>query len=157
LPLDPEAAHQQARDTTGLVQQLADGVRRFGETVGSRRSGFDSLAVAVDELAALARTASGSIEQCLILARACPRQGDGPDLTVALYKLAVKWTASLDHVLDAAVAIYGQACSQLADRIAVAEEHLQDSPASGAQHLSAASLVQHARALEQSVATSRVI
>ncbi len=154
MPL--EDAHRLATDTTGLVQVLADGVRLFGEAVGSGRSGFDSLAVAVDELAALARTASGSIDHCLILARECPRHGKGASLTVALYQLAVKCTASLDKTLDAAVAIYVQACGQLADRMAVAEEHLQDSPASGARPLGAALLIQRARTLEQSVATRDV-
>ena len=153
MPL--EAAHRQTSETVALIQLLADGIRLFGEAAGSNRSGFDSLAIEVDELAALARPAARTIDLSLALAHQCPQMHECAGLTVALDQLAARLTVSLENALDAAVAIYRQACGELADRIAIAEEHMQDPPASDAQRLSAALLIEHARALEDSVATRR--
>lgn len=152
MPL--EAAHRQASDTAGLVQRLADRVRPFGALVGRDRSGFDNLAAAVDELATLARTAARSIDQALALARECAHKGEGTDLTISLYQLAAKWTVSLENALDAAVAIYAQACKQLADRVSVAEEHHADSTPPEVGGLTAATLGRHARALEKTCSSA---
>ena len=69
------------------------------------------------------------------------------------YDLAAQWTATLEATLDAAVAIYQRACSELADRVALAEEHLPTTGSPDGLRLSAAVLAGHARALAQITAS----
>ena len=53
----------------------------------------------------------------------------------------------LGEILDAAVAVYRLACSELADRLSLAEEHLPVAAATAGQRLTSTVLVQHTRAL----------
>ena len=143
---DRDGARRQATATASLVERVAGRVGSIAK-LDAGAPGFADLAVAADSLGRQARTAADAIDRCLALGSSCVDAGVSAPLAIAEYDLALKWTATLDKVLDAAVAIYGLACSQLADRVAVGEEHLPTAPS--AQRLSAVILVEHARALTQ--------
>ncbi len=151
--VDLNAAHRHATDAARLVRCLADRVHLIGESTGEGWSGFDDLAVSIDALAADASTAVEAIDACLEQAS---RHGAGPDAAgacqVARYELALRLIGLLDQLLDSAVAIYRLACSQLADRLSLAEEHLPIPTATTSDHLTSAVLVQHTRALAASPA-----
>ena len=147
-----DSAHRHAAGAADVVQRLADLLRPIADTVNTGGSGLGDLAMAIDALADQSRTAAHTIDRCLALANGCPDRGAGGRLAGAQYHLAAQWTATLEHTLDAAVAIYRCACSELADRVALAEEHLPTIPSADGQRLSAAVLAQHARVLAKSSA-----
>jgi hypothetical protein len=155
--MDLDAAHRQTANTADLVQILADRVHLIDEAVGAGHAGFADRGAAGDELAAQARTATDTIDRCLTLGSRDPHPGPCGTMAIAPYDLAVKWIALLEKILDAAVAIYGRACSELADRVSILEEHAGALPHDGAQRLSAALLGQHTRALAESTARRHVI
>jgi hypothetical protein len=64
---------------------------------------------------------------------------------------------TLKNTLDAAVAICSYVCSELADRVAVAEEHLPTAASADGPRLSSAILAGHARALTYSTSSREVI
>jgi len=148
------SAHRHAAGAADLVQRLADLLRPIADTVNTGGSGLSDLATAIDSLADHARISAHTIDRCLALASSCPNRSAGGLVAGAQYDLAAQWTATLENTLDAAVAIYRCACSELADRVALAEEHLPTAAASAdGQRLSAAVLARHARALAQSTAS----
>jgi len=147
-----ENAHRHAARAADIVQHLADLLRAIADTVNTGSSSLGDLAVAIESLADQARTAADTIDRCLALASACPDHGTGGLLASARYDLAAQWTVLLKKTLDAAVGIYQCACSELADRVALAEEHLPTLPSADGQRLSAVILARHARALAQSTA-----
>ncbi len=152
--IDLDAVHRQAADTAGLVQRLADRVHLIGESTGENRSRFGDLAVSVDALAAQAWTAVDSIDGCLALGRRCAELHAGGAWTIARDGLAVRLIGMLGEIRDAAVAVYRLVCSELADRLSVAEEHLPSAPATADERLTSTVLVQHTRALAATTAPS---
>lgn len=145
-----DSARRRAAGAADVVQRLAERLRPIADTVDLDGSGLADLAVALESLADQARTAADTIDRCLALAGVCPDRGATSRLADDQYDLAAQWTAMLDHTLDAAVAVYRCACSELADRVALAEEHLPAVPSAASQRLGAAVLARHARALAQS-------
>ena len=151
---EQRSAHRHAEGAAAVVQHLADLLRPIANTVDTGGSGLRDLAMAIDSLADQARTAADAIDRCLTLARSCPDHVTGRLMAGVQYDLATQWTVLLNRTLDAAVATTGCACSELADRVALAEEHLPTLPPADGQRLSATLLAQHARTLAQST-TSR--
>jgi hypothetical protein len=145
--VDLNAVHRHAADSAGLVQHVADRVHVIGGWAGDHRSEFDNLIAAVDELAAQAWAAVESIDGCLALGRRCAELDAGGAWAMARDGLVVKLIVMLGEILDAAVAIYRLACSQVADRLSIAEEHLPDAAATAGQRLTSTVLVRHTRAL----------
>lgn len=144
-----DSAHRRVAGAADVVQRLADLVRAIADSVSLGGSGLGDLATAIDSLADQARTAAYTIDRCLALANGRPDRGASPSTAGAQYDLAAQCTAMLEYTLDAAVAIWRRACSELADHVALAEEHELTIPSADGQRLSAAVLSRHARALAQ--------
>ena len=142
--VDPDQAHRQMTATADLVQSISDRIHAVADQVGASEPAFADLAGATDELAALALSAVQAIDRSLTLAS---HRGVGATLAATQHELAISWTVTLEKALDGALAIYARACSELADRVSVAEEHLADAPPSTGHHLSAMLLGRDARAL----------
>ena len=142
--LDLNHAHHQLAVAADLVLFIADRVHVVADQAAGGEPAFTNLAAATDELAALALTTVQAIDGSLALAS---HRGLSATLAAAQHELAISWTVTLEKALDAALAIYARACSELADRVSVAEEHLADCPPSTGHHLSAVLLGRDARAL----------
>lgn len=142
--VDPDQARRQMTATADLVQSISDRVHAAADQVGASEPAFTDLAAATDKLAALALRAVQAIDASLALAS---HRGVSAMLASSQHELAISWTVTLDKALDASLAIYARACTELADRVSVAEEHLADAPPSAGHHLSAVLLGRDARAL----------
>lgn len=151
--IDVDQTHWVAAGTTELVHQIARRVHEIADHAGCGHCGFTDLAAAADALAAQARTQLGAIDCCVAQGLRCARTGALCEMADGQLHLASTLIRVLEHTLDAASRVYGEACSGLADRIAAAEEHLCDAPDSAGQRATAALLGQHARALAQRSAT----
>jgi len=114
-----------AAGAADVVQRIADLLRPIADTVDVGGSGLGDLATAIDSLADHARISAHTIDRCLALVSGCPDRGMGGLLASRQCDLAAQWTVMLEATLDAAAAIYRCACSELADRVALAEEHLR--------------------------------
>jgi hypothetical protein len=155
--IDVEQTHRIAAGTTELVQQIAGHVRVIADQAGCAHCGFTDLAAAADALAAQARTSLKAIDCCVAQGLQCRDTGALNELGDSQLDLATTWIGLLERTLDAVVRIYGEACSRLADRAAVVEEHLTHAPDCAGQRLSAGLLGQHARALAHGTATRHAI
>ncbi|MGA2929141.1 MAG: hypothetical protein ABSG43_24750 [Solirubrobacteraceae bacterium] len=146
---DRNCVYGQAAATASLVERIAGRVRSIADTINAGALGFADLPAAGDAFALLARGAADAIDCCLVLASGRGDAGAGAFLASGEYDLAVGWIAALGDTLDAAVAVYAQACGGLADRLALAEQHLPTAASADGRRFSAALIACHARAVAQ--------
>jgi hypothetical protein len=145
--LDLDHARRQTARTALLVQRLAHQGHWIAHTDGADRSELASLATLIDSLAGAAQTATRTIDLCLASASRLAYDPATALRATGQFELAAKWTATLDTILDTAVKIHADACALLADRVALAEEHLPTTPSDNRPRLTATILAAHARAL----------
>jgi hypothetical protein len=145
--LDLDHARRQAAGTTLLIQRLAHQGHWIADTEGTDRSELASLATLIDSLAGEAQTATRAIDLCLGSASRSAYDPATARWATGQFELAAKWTGTLASILHTAVKTYANACALLADRVAVAEEHLPTTPSDNQPRLTATILAAHARAL----------
>jgi hypothetical protein len=148
--LDLDNAHRQLAATADLVLFIADRVHLVADQAGGSEPAFTNLATATDELATLALSAVQAIDGSLALAS---HPNVSATLATPQHELAISWTVTLEKALDAALAIYARACSELADRLSIVEEHLPQSPATAGPRMTSTMLAKHTRELAATAVT----
>jgi hypothetical protein len=112
--LHPGIARERAADATGLIRRLAD----HAQTIPAQAH-----AGTLATLAGQACAAAQAVDACLGSASQSAREPADAATAHAALELARRWIALLSALVDTAVAIYAEACTELADRVALAEEH----------------------------------
>jgi hypothetical protein len=140
---DLDRRYREAGEAAELVELLAMGIHSMAVIAGGESSRFDGLSDAAEALAYVASAAVEGAGRCRTLAGSCGRAA-GP-----LLEMAADWTAKVEKTVDAALAVYRRAYSELADCVAVTEEHLVELPSTNAGRLTPAALAEHARMLSR--------